>query len=285
MSIHKKKTGIVKLAIVVGILFCFFLIFAELKQSVLFSSRDRINVIIYDAKPTFYSIGKQDNVHYKGEFDSEISIVIPGGYGNYSIKALGELARIEKKPQLIQKSFSSLSASMVDYYFYSPDPNKSSKEPSFFKLLQYKSNASILDRFFLSFFLLNKKPSDYSLLTFENTKRVGETIEDIYFKKYQGYFYQKTYRQENKNTQIVYSDETSAKIISHILEGEGIRVVDLSYEEKVPDTCQIITNQRGNNSQTVKYISSHFKCIIKLGETGGQDLIVKLGKEVQQAWE
>ncbi|HLL60578.1 MAG TPA: hypothetical protein VK338_02585 [Candidatus Nitrosocosmicus sp.] len=270
------KFGFVIITIFFGLLFLH-----QLRNSLFFSKRDRLNIIIYDRSPTFYSYGMVDKVHYRGVFDSEMTVLIPGGYGKYKIKSLGELARLEKNPKLVSKAFSSLTSTSIDYYFY---PKSFKSVHAKFTLLTYASNANFLDRVFISLISFNKKTNDFSLInfnTFSYTKK--NTIEEHFFKKYQGYFYQKNLREENKNIQIVYNNHSSISTISRILEGEGIRVVDLSYSENINKGCKIIRNKK--SEYTEKYLNLHFNCIISTGDTGGQDMIVELGSEVEKEWE
>jgi hypothetical protein len=72
--------------------------------------------------------------------------------------------------------------------------------------------------------------------------------------------------------------------MSRILEGEGIRVVDLSAVEKSKKDC-LIQDSSANFSQTAKYISRLLDCPLKYSEVSGSDIQVFLGDKIEREWE
>jgi hypothetical protein len=106
-----------------------------------------------------------------------------------------------------------------------------------------------------------------------------------FFKNYQGLFYKKTYRQENLTVQIFYTKKYNvADLISQILEGEGIRVVDISNKESdLKKGCRVYYSSK-NKSQTVLDIGRFFDCFLEKKETPISDIIIILGS-LEKNWE
>ena len=65
-----------------------------------------------------------------------------------------------------------------------------------------------------------------------------------------------------------------------MIDGEGIRVVDLSQEKEVDKNCQVITKKLSLISQN---IARYFNCKIRIGETTVSDIILKLGN-LEKEW-
>lgn len=277
--------------IIIGFI-CFYLLFhfgKSFKNSLFFTQKDRLNVVFYSQEPTFVSFGLTDKVHYLARFDNNLLVFVPGGYGWYKIGSLGKLAILEKKPSIIQNTFSSVTSTYIDFYFY---PNKTQiySEIGRFELgpfellkINYQTNANFLDRVYLFFLLLNKRKSDFSLLnTNFNVDEKNKFYEEDFFSKYQGYFYQQFLRNERKNLQIYYKNYKSAQILNRIIEGEGIRVVDLSEAGGQEKDCYIFEK---TESKTAIFLSKAFSCKIKRGDSGVGDIRIILGDRLEKEWE
>lgn len=265
-----------------------------LKKSLFFTKRDRVNIIFYQQRPVFLSLGLTDNVHYLGFFDNDLLVLVPGGYGRYKIGSLGKLASLEKKPAVIQRTFSSITSSYVDLYFY---PKKvaiySSSNQGFYiprlRISQliggnYVTNSNFFDRLYLFFFLIDKNKSNFSLLGFNGkVDEKNRFLEEAFFSQYQGYFYQKSFRQERKKIKIFYNKYSSAQVLNRILEGEGIKVVDLIPYDKTGENCQII-EQSNEDSLTVSFLAESLRCQIRR-QKGVGDIHLILGRRLEGEWE
>ena len=194
----------------------------------------------------------------------------------------------------MQRTISYSTSSFVDKYFY---PNSSkiyydseSKNnielPSFKELFLYKSNSSFWDRVYLfTKFLFIKKNKISFLNTYESIDNNKEKVFDkeLFDKEYNGIFFQKTYRDEKKTVQILYSKNYDrAFIINQILEGNGIRVVDILQKKDSPKKCKIIENLK-DFSKTTKDISFYFNCIKKSNKSEISDIIFVLG-DLENKW-
>ena len=103
-------------------------------------------------------------------------------------------------------------------------------------------------------------------------------------KKYQGFLYNRIYRKEKKTVQIQYENSyKTAVFISKIIEGDGIRIVDLSDTNFIKGTCEVIEDTE-TFSQTAKDMSRFFGCILKRGQPTSSDILMKLGS-VEKEWE
>lgn len=289
---------IIKIILGLILFYFLFLLGRSFKNSLFFGKKDRINLVFFGPQSTFLSLGLIDNVHYLVKFKNEWLVSVPGGFGRYKIGSLGKLAFLEKKPAIIQKTFSSVTSSYIDFYFLPKKPEvyfNSNWQSEFFKIPKlgfweliardYFTNASFFDRLYLFFLLIQKKKTDFSFLDSEfNFVRKNQFSEEDFFKKYQGYFYQKFLRQEKKNLQIYYNNYNIAKLLIRIIEGEGIRVVDLTPLLTEESECQIFENSE-KRSQTANFLAKIFKCKIKKGESGLGDIKMILGKRLEKEWE
>lgn len=279
-----KNKKIILLCIVIFTTFLYLGI-KSIRSTVVFKKKDRINVVIYSKSPVFYSIAINE-VSYFIPFIADYEMLIPGGYGMYRLGALGKLVHLEKKPDLIQKTFSSATSSFVDLYFYPPDVSVyygNVKQPSVFPKPQdiflSRTNGSWIDRFVIFTLFTNRNKNKYKIIQDLPVIRKNSTIifdRDKFFKKYQGFLYKKTYRTLNETVQILYKHSYStAYIIDQILEGEGIRVVDISQDDKNEGSC--IIRQNTEPDETTIGIADHFQCSYEKGKTQISDIIISLG--------
>lgn len=261
------KKRIIFLVLVAIGLYVLMTIIRSFSDSLFFARPGRITLLYYSDVPKIVSIGRSDGVSYELLFASDKRILVPGGYGRYRIGALQRLADIEKKPELLTRAFSSALSAQVDY------------------TMTNNAHIPLLDRVYLYFLLFQKNKSDSITL---NTRYVdpannADYSENSFQKKYKGFFYDKQLRMEGKNISIVYATYSSAKTLSRILEGEGIRVVDISYIPDSKQQCYII--EHGTRSLTAKYLANMFKCDVREGLVKGADIQLVLGSRVEREWE
>lgn len=264
--------------------------------SLFLNSSDRIQFVVYGQETRLYSLSPKGNINYYVGYDPDLKIEVPNGYGTYRIGALSKLIAYEKKPELLNKSFSVATSSFVTYYFYpssseiyySNDVPQTYKAPSLSEIMLYKSNARLLDRVYLYLHILQASPSsfqnlDMDLLTkkIQNQKHLSA---EAFGKEYRGFFYNKTYRMERLSVQIKYTKSyDTAAAIGKILEGNGIRVVDISVSEVIPKNCSLTTNSAAK-SKTVEDIRRVFNCTLTKDKADTSDIIFNLGA-TETEWE
>lgn len=269
----------------------------DLSQSLFFRRPARVNVVVYGQYPVFYSLGGSEVGNYAIELYPDIKTYIPGGYGLYRIGALGKLARLEKDTTLYQKTFSSITSTFVDYYF-SPNSDevhyggprevKRIAKPSLNEILFMQSNASFLDRIYISLRMNQIQPSSLYDISYLPIKRLkDDTIfrNDNFLEKYIGLFYVKAYRKENLNVQIHYTSQDeypTADMISNMLNGNGIVVGDITRMPKTPKQCRIIENTK-TMSQTARKLTDFFACGYQTGDTDVYDILFILGS-LEDSW-
>lgn len=287
--------------ILLGIYFIFITVRA-LKDSHFFTKRDRVTAIFYGKRPAFVSLGLSDGVNYVGYFTTEAEVIVPGGYGRYKIGALGRLADLENNPEIMRKTFSSVISAHVDFFFYPRNSpifsdlgEKGEEDLSLPKLSildvffnrRFVTNANLIDRWLIFVRMLNKQRNDFSLITTGSIRQLeNQTIfrEDRFDKKYQGFFYEKTLRDEGKRVKILYSSYSAAKILSRILDGEGIAVSDLSIIDKPYKEC-IIRESGSDASKTAVFLISIFDCRRQTGVADDVDIIFIPGEKIEREWE
>jgi len=266
-----------------------FFVILNFKKSVFLNKKERINLLFYGPKTIVYSLSLKGDLTYLIYYPTNLSLLVPGGYGFYRVGALGKLMFLEKNPSLLKRAFSANGGFFVDLYFY-PKKNevyfneKTEKKiwPNPKEIFLHQSNANFIDRVMIFYHLWIRKPMLYQSIFLTGKEKFNQ---DEFFKKTIGSFYKKIYRQENLTVQIFYNENyQTAKLIAQILEGEGIRVVDLSQKKINPNRpCEIITSLK-IKTETVKDIQRFFSCSLKNDETPISDIIINLGK-LEKDWE
>lgn len=271
----------------IGAIGLIYFVYCAVRTSVFIRNQDRVNMVFYGKTSVFYSFG-QDNVNYAVPFSSQIEFLIPGGYGYYKVGALGKLVSLERKPDLFRRAFSVNTSSFVDIYFYPRSPivyydssGSSYDLPTMSDMFFSPTNGSFLDRLFVWYYFLNKNKTQFKVITDLPTKKETQRIifdKEEFFKQYQGYFYKKSYRKENNTVQLLYTKSfKTAELISQLLEGEGIRVVDISLrEEPVSRTCLISQNTHPI-SRTTEMMQLFFSCKLANESSEVSDILFVLG--------
>lgn len=290
MTHTKKKTraaNTVKfwpIAVGLFIVLILFIAFHSIGNSLFFSKKERINVVVYSDRPMMFSIDLRDNINYAVNFYPDMEVKVPGGYGSYRIGGLGKLTALEDKPEIMSKTFSLAASTFVSYYFYPPNDSVHYGGnddvriifPGIDEIMNMKSNAQFFDRIYLAYLFSQENQKQY--------KQLRSLAGEDFVKKYQGYFYYKSYRAEKKNIQIVYANNyKTAETIGTLLEGMGIRVSDYKNQDSHDKNC-IVTEQTEVFSETAKDISEFFNCSLRKGSTDVYDIIFSIGP-VERAWE
>lgn len=255
--------------------------FRTVTTSSIFKKKAHINVVVYGQDTHFYSLSKKTSTNYYMYLWPDIPLYVPGGLGRYRLGALGKLVSLEKNNDLYRNSFSYLTGSFIDYYvypsggsiYYGASGKDSLSLVNVAELMFNESNMNILEKIYVSYLFLKKSPSTFKVLKFSDNVK----------KSYQGYFYNEAYRNEKLNVQILYTKSyTTSVAISQIIEGEGIRIVDISSDPQKRHRCELVDGTEGN-SQTVASLSVFFHCPVIKGKTGGYDILFKLG-ELEESW-
>ncbi len=302
-KLGKTNSLIIIFIILVGI-YIIFGISRGLYQSMIRNNKDRVNIVFYGPHPSILSLGYTDGVNYIGFFDQGSEVYVPGGYGRYKLGGLGRLVDIEKKPEILQKTFSSVISSYVDFYFYpkksqiySFDEPDNARREFFIPRLSildvffphnFGSNTSLFDRLHIFITLFDKKRSDFSKLKIKSvTDETGSRIfmESQFDKKYQGYFYEKKLRDEGKSVQILYTNYKSATIVTRIIEGEGIRVADLSQNSHPHNVHCVLQENTDKPSQSAFFLQNIFACKLAKKVVEDAAFVLRLGDSLEKEWE
>ena len=219
----------------------FLLIASSFMSSLFMSKADRINILVFGEKTFLYSIDRKDSVHYAMYFYPDLKITVPKGYGFYRVGALGKLAGLEHNPDIFRQAFSYSTASFVPFYFYQNakdvyyggDQKMNLWLPGIKEILTYQSNTNFFDKIYLLGAFFTVKKADIQYIAASNFSRkendTSKFMTEDFTREFQGFFYQAQYRREMKSVQIIYDKHyNTAKALSNILEGSGIRVVDIS---------------------------------------------------------
>lgn len=271
----------------------------DISNSLFFNHKDRLNFVIYGPQPTFYSLGINEAGNYAIPFYPDLKTQIPGGYGYYRIGALGKLVELEKKPDLFKNTFASITSTFVDYYFYEGkddvfyggkgDDNAVMK-PQWQQIAYMKSNATFFDRLYILLFINRLQGGsvyDVTALPYKRLKDDTVFRNDNFLEKYIGSFYQKTYRNENLNVQILYTKKDSyntASLLSNLLNGNGIVVGDISQKDLKITTCIVEESVGKEHSKTARAIAQYFGCKLETGDTEVYDILFELGN-LESSWE
>jgi len=294
MSKVKSSSKNSKVFILIFLFIGLYFIYKNVTSSVFLKGRDKISVIFYGENIRFYSLDRK-NINYLLSFPNSVKVIVPGGYGEYKAGAVGKLASLEKNPEVIRKTFSAVTATLVDFYFYpkkttiyhQDSPSNSNETPTIKEIFLTNSNATLIDRLFIFYFFTTSNQEDYQTIDLKPFELGhGNAIFDYngFYKKFQGSFFQKTYRDYDINVQIVYTKSyKTALLLSQMIEGEGIRVVDLSSKDEFIKGCLLIANKEISTTKTYQRLANFFKCSLKIGETTVSDIILVLG-DLEKEW-
>lgn len=272
----------------------------ELRQSVVLESLDRVNVVYYGENVELYSFGINDNVNYIVSFSHADNVSVPGGYGRYNVGALGKLAQLEKDQPLIGRTFSSMISAHVDYYVMPKKPDVydgiGTDDPKFEprQLISqlfsssYTTNAHFFDKLYLSYLLSKHRQKDFAPLRSISETTAGKESnfsERRFLKKYKGFFYHQSLREEGKQVRVLYDSYSSAVTLSRVIEGQGIRVVDLSQSDKAKKVVGcLVEYTEDSSSKTLHYLQRTFGCESKKNEIEGADMLITIGAGVAERW-
>lgn len=288
---------------VVGLIGVYLLIvmFRSVKASAVLDKQDRINIVFYGEEAVLLSLGLSDDVHYIVSFSHGDKVTVPGGYGRYLVGSLAKLAELEKDPDLMSRTFGSMASAYVNYYvmpkdsdvFEKPDTDTPAFDAREFvgRLFSrgYETNASFVDKIYLATQLANLREQDFVVLrsiSQQNEEGELEFSERRFLKKYKGFFFQQSLRQEGLEVQFLYDLYPSAVALSRIIEGQGIRVVDLSEkneDQNVRQRC-IVKEAATQQSKTAFYIQKRLGCVYTKGDVEGADIQITMGDELSQEW-
>lgn len=270
----------------------FYYLFKIATSSVFLKGRDKINVVFYGKETRFYSLDRK-NISYLLSFSNLVKVIIPGGYGQYKIGAIGKLVNLEKKPEIMRRTFSAATSTLVDLYFYQKKTSIYHEDwtlkstPTFMDIFLTNSNANLIDRLFLQYIFSTDTKEDFQIINlkpFESDNNDNVFDYNSFYKKFQGSFFQRIYRKYDINVQIIYlKSYKTAQLIGQMIEGEGIRVVDLSSEDKELKGCLLISGKNVSTTKTFERLADFFKCKTQIGETTVSDIILKLG-DLEKDW-
>lgn len=257
---------------------------------------DRINFVMYGPRARYYSLDIKTDRHYEISFPSDLKVDVPGGYGQYPIGSLGKLAKLDGNAHLLEKTFASTTTTFIHYYFfpetdevyYGSESEEEAEKPSALNILFWSGNASVLDRIYLTLTLFGEKDTQFNMISYrkETDNVLGDTVfqNDTFKKKSIGLLYQSHYREEQASVQILYPQKYKTALrISTLLEGNGIRVSDVSLDITRSDTCQVLYSS-DTPSKTAVDISSYFICPLVKAKTDVYDIIFVLGAR-EKDWE
>jgi len=253
-------------------------------------------VVVYGGNTYFYSLDVKSKQHYYIPFASDLQVDVPGGYGTYRIGSLGKLGALDGNERLIQKTFSATTSSFVHYAFFPSSPDviyneelvEEIEKPRFMNLLTYESNATILDRLYLAIHLRAPQKDEFTRIAYrqiEDTVLGSKSFQsDTFVKRSIGLLFQPTYRDEQKSTQILFTQSRlTAERVSQVLEGNGIRVSDISLDMEKSSNCAVIYSD-DTPPQTAIDIGHFFACPLMAGKTDIYDILLVLG-EREGEWE
>ncbi len=303
MNQRKRKKNILKKIYIFYFLLFIFVLFGLIRltidflRSLFYVKKERINLVFYGQETHYYSLDTKKNVNYYLNFPADLKMNVPGGYGQYRLGGIGKLIFLEKKPSLLISTFSNATSSFLDFYFYFNQPkiyygfriNDQLSYPSFGMLFYSSSNASFFDRLYLAYYFLKTRKNSFSLLplVYDSNKQWDA---NKFFSLTQGYFYQESLYHENLNLQIIYPTKIngndlflsqSINSLVRIIEGQGIRVSDLTPAFRDKKECLVIEDKE-NFSATSQKLAQFFRCQLKRKKTNPFDIVLILNNEAKR---
>jgi len=216
---------------------------------------------------------------------------VPGGFGYYRLGGLGKLVALGNSQEIFKRAFSSATGSFVDSYFYPAksqvffgEEKKVVFYPSPTDFLLLNTNVSLIDRFYILSLFLTKQKNNFKQITNLPVNKDGEDIffdEKKFYDDQLGFFYQESLRREKAAVQLIYSiKEENALLLSKIIEGQGIRVVDITYKPGIKQ-CTVYENN-GMELGTTESLVNILECRKKKMKTNPYDIILELGSREKE---
>ncbi len=248
-----------------------------------------LNVLFYGDNTKLYSLNFVSGEIYYVPFPSDAELFVPGGYNLYKVGALQKLAELENDNNLITRTFSYAIGSFVNYYFvpyktkiiYSSDKKGLEKIKPDFSYFLFHSNLSFIDRVYLFLYFLKKdrfsfKKVEYPLI---NNIVEGKVLDTKKFlRDNRGLFYFLSYRNEKRSVQLIYTKHYSSALnIAKVIEGSGVRVLDISKRSREGERCEIVEDKK-RYSLTAENLAKFFDCSLVRGRTHISDIIFVLNK-------
>jgi hypothetical protein len=271
----------------------FIILLRQFLTSAFFFDRDRIQIALYGETPSYFSLERGGSIHYVTTFTADSRTSVPGGYDVYRIGGIGKLVELEKKPAILQRTFSRITGSMTDFYFYPQQQvvYYGDKEefhiPTAGEIFLLPSNANIFDRIYIWLQFIGKSKNSLDKIAIKKIQKADMVLlsDQTFARQFLGFFYQKTLREENKTVQIIYGKSyMAAKNASRIIDGEGIRVVDIDSMPSVNKPCEVVENTQSIFSKTAKRLSSFFSCKLVSGKGRLSDIVLYLNN-TEKDWE
>ncbi|KXK08849.1 MAG: hypothetical protein UZ21_OP11001000405 [Microgenomates bacterium OLB22] len=293
------------------LLYILLVVARSIGDRVTFFDHDRVNVLFYGAEPRVLSLGIGDAGNYVLYFDPSTEVYTVGGYGYYRIGSLEKLAQIEKDYDLLRRTLASALSTDIDYYF-SPketviyDGDTSATNLDKFSLIRNilsiheRTNAHLLDRIFLAWVVLTHKQVDFVELktSFLEKSSSGNRFQEAEFARYyKGFFYERTLREGRSELKILYNGSfKSATTLSRILEGQGIRVVDIArHDDQKQDQCLLLVDENlvppksflsptGKLPLVAAFIRDELHCAVRVTSLDDADMYLLVGKRLEELW-
>jgi len=278
---HKRPTFLI-IGIGTTLLILLYIAYHNYSDSLYANPLSRINIGIWGKHAYVVSLSAKTNQHIIFTFPNSHVVQVPGGLKGYKIGALGKLAQLENDPFLFAKALGQGSGLFIhkslhkdsNEIYYDDKPltdNLDSIIGEIKNSVFLEGDLSIVDRIYLYSTISNAKSSQITLVN------VGEyTQREILFDR--------IFRNEKKLVQILYNlSQRTAYFLSINLENTGIRVADISANDKVTKECSV-TESTDKHSETAKFISKYFNCKLVTGNTGLYEIIWRLDTGVEDRW-
>lgn len=257
-----------------------------IRQSLLFSSRNRISIAVLAPHAFVLSFDKKTAITNVIYFNTSAQVTVPGGYGWYSLNSLPLLGAIEHKEfSITRHTFEELVGAPIDAVIIPTkiDIVDESSDPfiewffetrrSFLTPLsrQFKlSTHNIIDWYFFRSILSTRKDKlvfvDGSIglvPTKKDEKRYSAEKLDLTVKGFLYWSYPSAHGAVNIFVpQKLYSAGTR---IGRIVEGAGMKVLDVQSVERAPNACVLIGARM--HKDTLSSLARYFGCTIKLDES------------------
>lgn len=261
--------------------------------SLFFTAPERLHILVYGQDTRVYSIDTQGNSHYIIHFAPDEKVGVPGGYGLYRVGAVGKLVSLEKKPELFGRTFSAASSNFISYYFYPAgdelyygrEVSRDIGMPTPTELWQFSTNANMFDRLYLFLHFVRVKKNEYMLLRSRGDaqEKNGARIflPETFSKETEGFLFNPAYRAERQTVQIIYTKSYStARLIGNILEGSGIRVVDITQNKNSHSKCVVRSDKA---TTTARALASFFNCPVESGKSEVSDILFDI-RGIEKDW-
>jgi len=266
--------------IIIGI-FALWLV-KQYRSSLFLSKRQVVNIGVFSEKPFVYSYDRNRKIAHIVNFEPDIYVNVPGGYGWYKLGSVNLLGQIENNQnEILKQTFAELAGAPIDLVVYPKKAKVFENQAKnfldyFYNFRQHwisqSKNSHSVNNLFDRLILpakLNLRADRLIVINTENLILKEKNQKRYYSEKLdskiKGFLYQEELLHSPAKVVIFSSSENylSARKLMRQVEGLGLKVLELKILSNEPDKHCLI-KASSNNKKIAKLLADYYNCQVEI---------------------